>query len=84
MVDLLLGLEATDDTLITVSGFKSRYKLDALSSNGEDYLHEVAKERHQGDVERMARQMLNDFRTGVLGQLPLEFPPISMEESPNS
>ncbi|MEK0177768.1 MAG: ribosome biogenesis GTPase YlqF [Oscillatoriales cyanobacterium] len=76
MVDLLLGLEATDDTLISVSGFKSRYKLDALSTNGENYLHEVAKERHQGDVERMARQMLNDFRTGVLGQLPLELPPI--------
>lgn len=84
MVDLLLGLEATDDTLITVSGFKSRYKLDALSTNGENYLHEVAKERHQGDVERMARQMLNDFRTGVLGQLPLEFPPILLDESPNS
>lgn len=84
MVDLLLGLEATDDTLISVSGFKSRYKLDALSTNGENYLHEVAKDRHQGDVERMARQMLNDFRTGVLGQLPLEFPPILLDESPNS
>ena len=84
MVDLVLGLEATDDTLISVSGFKSRYKLDALSTNGENYLHEIAKERHQGDVERMARQMLNDFRTGVLGQLPLEFPPILLEESPNS
>lgn len=84
MVDLLLGLEATDDTLISVSGFKSRYKLDALSTNGENYLHEIAKERHQGDVERMARQMLNDFRTGVLGQLPLEFPPFLPEELPNS
>jgi ribosome biogenesis GTPase A len=72
---LLQGLEAADDTLISLSGFKSRYKLDAASSNGEDYLHEVAKDRYKGDVERTARQMLNDFRTGVLGQLTLELPP---------
>jgi ribosome biogenesis GTPase A len=75
MVDLLQGLEAADDTLISLSGFKSRYKLDAASSNGGDYLHEVAKDRYKGDVERTARQMLNDFRTGVLGQLALELPP---------
>ncbi|MEG4810860.1 ribosome biogenesis GTPase YlqF [Microcoleus sp. F8-D3] len=75
MVDLLLGLEAADDNLISISGFKSRYKLDPASSNGEGYLHEVAKDRYQGDVERTARQMLNDFRTGVLGKLTLELPP---------
>ncbi|MGB8689440.1 MAG: ribosome biogenesis GTPase YlqF [Microcoleus sp.] len=75
MVDLLTGLQANDESLVSVSGFKSRYKLDTASTNGEDYLHEVAKDRYQGDVERTARQMLNDFRTGVLGQLALELPP---------
>ncbi|HBK99056.1 MAG TPA: ribosome biogenesis GTPase YlqF [Microcoleaceae bacterium UBA10368] len=75
MVDLLTGLQATDESLVSVSGFKSRYKLDTASTNGEDYLHGVAKDRYQGDVERTARQMLNDFRTGVLGQLALELPP---------
>lgn len=75
MVDLLTGLQATDESLVSVSGFKSRYKLDPASTNGEDYLHEVAKDRYKGDVERTARQMLNDFRTGVLGQLALELPP---------
>jgi ribosome biogenesis GTPase A len=75
MVDLLTGLQATDESLVSVSGFKSRYKLDPASTNGEDYLHEVAKDRYKGDVERTARQMLNDFRTGVLGQLGLELPP---------
>lgn len=75
MVDLLTGLEANNEGLMSVSGFKSRYKLDPASTNGEDYLHEVAKDRYKGDVERTARQMLNDFRTGVLGQLALEFPP---------
>lgn len=75
MVDLLTGLQANDEGLVSVSGFKSRYKLDPASTNGEDYLHEVAKDRYKGDVERTARQMLNDFRTGVLGQLALELPP---------
>lgn len=75
MIDLLTGMEATDEGLVSISGFKSRYKLDPASINGEDYLHEVAKDRYKGDVERTARQMLNDFRTGVLGQLALEFPP---------
>jgi ribosome biogenesis GTPase A len=75
MVDLLTSMAAIDEGLVPVSGFKSRYKLDPTSTNGEDYLHEVAKDRYKGDVERTARQMLNDFRTGVLGQLALEFPP---------
>jgi ribosome biogenesis GTPase A len=75
MVDLLTSMAAIDEGLVPVSGIKSRYKLDPTSTNGEDYLHEVAKDRYKGDVERTARQMLNDFRTGVLGQLALEFPP---------
>lgn len=75
MVDLLVNLQAANSGLISLSGFQSRYKLDAASMNGEDYLHEVAKHRYKGDVERTARQMLNDFRTGVLGQLALELPP---------
>ncbi len=75
MVDLLANLQAANSSLVSLSGFQSRYKLDAASMNGEDYLHEVAKRRYKGDVERTARQMLNDFRTGVLGQLALELPP---------
>jgi ribosome biogenesis GTPase A len=75
MVDLLVNLQSANSGLVSLSGFQSRYKLDAALMNGEDYLHEVAKHRYKGDVERTARQMLNDFRTGVLGQLALELPP---------
>lgn len=42
---------------------------------GESYLVAVAEQQHQGDVERTARQLLNDFRRGDLGKLSLEFPP---------
>jgi len=29
----------------------------------------LAQKRHQGDVERTARQMLTDFRKGALGAI---------------
>lgn len=68
LVDLLKDLEVE-------SALRSRYSFDAQSLTGESYLHELATHRHQGDVERTARQMLNDFRTGVLGAIALEYPP---------
>ena len=53
-----------------------RYNLtpDHLTT-GELYLHQLAAESYQDDVERTARQMLNDFRKGLLGTIPLELPP---------
>ncbi|OCR02704.1 ribosome biogenesis GTPase YlqF [Oscillatoriales cyanobacterium USR001] len=75
MVDLLTYLEATSEGLVSVSGLKSRYELDTSFFTGETYLHELAKLSYNGDVERAARKMLNDFRTGLLGQLALELPP---------
>ncbi|MGB7413291.1 MAG: ribosome biogenesis GTPase YlqF [Thermosynechococcaceae cyanobacterium] len=52
----------------------SRYQLDL--TNGVDYLAALAKQRHQGDVERTAHQILTDFRKGRLGTIPLEAPPL--------
>jgi ribosome biogenesis GTPase A len=54
---------------------RSRYNfaLDALT--GEAYLHKLAEQRYQGDVERTARQILTDFRKGNLGAIALEYPP---------
>jgi ribosome biogenesis GTPase A len=54
----------------------SRYKLDPRSLSGEDYLHQLAATRYQGDAERAALQLLNDFRKGLLGAIPLELPPL--------
>jgi ribosome biogenesis GTPase A len=47
--------------------------LDALT--GDEYLAAVAEERFQGDVERTAHRLLNDFRKGMLGEIALEVPP---------
>lgn len=53
----------------------SRYQLEFNSSSGDIYLQELAEHRHKGDIERTARQMLNDFRKGLLGNIALELPP---------
>ncbi len=54
---------------------RSRYDLDWANLTGEGYLHQVAAQRYQSDVERAACQILNDFRKGLLGPIPLELPP---------
>ncbi|MGL5080059.1 MAG: ribosome biogenesis GTPase YlqF [Microcoleaceae cyanobacterium] len=52
-----------------------RYHVDSSSMTAESYLHHLAQERYQDDIERAARQLLNDFRKGLLGAVALELPP---------
>lgn len=68
MVDLIVDLGF---------GFalQSRYKLDPLSMTGESYVYDLGNNLYKGDKERAARQLLNDFRTGAIGAIPLEFVP---------
>jgi ribosome biogenesis GTPase A len=68
MVDLLIEL-SFDRALV------SRYNLDLSGITGEEYLHHLGQSRYQGDKERAARQLLNDFRTGAMGKIALELPP---------
>lgn len=76
LIELFNHLEETTEFgLLPPSPLKTRYELDPQSFTGEDYLQALADFRHQGDVERTARQMLNEFRKGVLGAMPLELPP---------
>ena len=76
LVELLKDLDHTAaEGLLPDSPLKTRYELDPTSPTGEDYLHALADYRHQGNLERTARQLLNDFRKGLLGTIPLELPP---------
>ena len=76
LVELLKDLDDTAaEGLLPESPLKKRYELDPTSLTGEDYLHALADYRHQGNLERTARQLLNDFRKGLLGTIPLELPP---------
>ncbi|MDX2096501.1 MAG: ribosome biogenesis GTPase YlqF [Leptolyngbyaceae cyanobacterium bins.59] len=68
LVSLLIQLQQTDC-------LQARYEFNPGDLTGVAYLHQLADVRHQGDVERTARQILNDFRKGVLGPIALELPP---------
>jgi len=67
------------DLLKTVTtdfrAFKTRYNLDPSDLTGESYLADLAAQKYQGDSERTARQLLNDYRKGNLGAISLELPP---------
>jgi ribosome biogenesis GTPase A len=56
-----------------------RYQWELAGQSAEDYLASLAEQRYQQDQERAARQLLNDFRKGLMGPLPLELPPESAE-----
>ena len=62
--------------LIPKSVLEKRYELESSSLTAEEYLQAWASYRYQGNIERTARQLLNDFRKGLLGAIPLELPPI--------
>ena len=77
LVDLIKQMEAYSADLLPKNPLQSRYGLDPTPVTGEDYLHALAQQRNQGDVERTARQLLTDFRKGLLGATLLELPPVS-------
>ncbi len=68
-IDLLVELNISDNLEI-------RYQLNPLEMTGEEYIYNLGKQRFKGDIERATMQLLNDFRKGLMGNLPLEFPPI--------
>lgn len=55
--------------------FVERYRLDPSGLTGESYIEALAEQKYHGDAERTARQILNDFRKGILGAIALELPP---------
>ena len=87
-----IGEASYDNQLITIAlidllvnlGFpeilQSRYHLDPLDMTSEDYLFQIGETNYKGDRERAAVQILNDFRKGLMGPVPLEFPPVPLEE----
>ncbi len=72
MVELIVQLNFGDI-------LQARYGLAPESITGEAYIHTMAAKRYQNDKERVARQLLHDFRTGAMGAIPLELPMVSNE-----
>lgn len=73
-VDRLNYLQRKAPHLFPHSPLTRRYGLEPGDLTGESYVAQLASDRHQGDVERMACELLNDFRKGLLGPIPLELP----------
>ncbi|MBR8826368.1 MAG: ribosome biogenesis GTPase YlqF [Gomphosphaeria aponina SAG 52.96 = DSM 107014] len=69
LVDLMVELNV--DSIL-----QSRYRLDPISQTGEEFVEALGNNRYYGDKERAALQLLNDFRKGLMGTIPLEFPPV--------
>lgn len=69
LVDLLVELNF--DQIL-----QSRYQIDPLNMTGEAYIDELGNLRYHGETERAALVLLNDFRKGIMGSIPLELPPI--------
>ncbi len=70
MIDLFSELGFSDR-------LKTRYKLDPQGITGEAYIHDLAATAYKGDKERVARQLLRDFRTSAIGKIPLELPELT-------
>ncbi|NJR53126.1 MAG: ribosome biogenesis GTPase YlqF, partial [Leptolyngbyaceae cyanobacterium CSU_1_3] len=68
LIDLLKDLQMA-------SSLQVRYGVDVDDLTGEGYLGYLAEQKIQGNRERTARQILNDFRKGTLGAIALELPP---------
>ncbi len=76
LVELIKNLAATSPAgVLPHNPLLSRYELDPTEITEEDYLHTLALNRYQGDLERASRQLLTDFRKGLLGAISLELPP---------
>jgi ribosome biogenesis GTPase A len=75
--NVLVAAEAVDLLMQLNVKLGSRYLVDpATVTSGIEYIHEVAAlNKFQGDIDKVARLILYDFRKGKLGAIALELPP---------
>jgi ribosome biogenesis GTPase A len=70
LVDLLLAQPESAE----LQPLQERYQLSPGDMNGEAYLEALGQHRFQGDRERAARLLLQDYRRQNLGAVALEWP----------
>ncbi|MEO0538119.1 MAG: ribosome biogenesis GTPase YlqF [Cyanobacteria bacterium P01_A01_bin.123] len=74
-VDLLKQVEILPGNPRLTELLRDRYNVDPKSITGEAFVHQMAAVTHKNNVDRAARQLLTDFRRGILGNLALDLPP---------
>mmetsp|Transcript_19205 Transcript_19205/g.31427 ORF Transcript_19205/g.31427 Transcript_19205/m.31427 type:complete len:416 (+) Transcript_19205:100-1347(+) len=79
-VELCIRILKGDRSLLhfqTANPLLDRYNLNPCDfQSGIEFIDGLAKLRHLGDVNRTARELLNDFRIGLIGPMSLELPPV--------
>ncbi|MEP0910317.1 ribosome biogenesis GTPase YlqF [Leptolyngbya sp. GB1-A1] len=75
LVDRIKQILHQSPNLFAEEPLRDRYTLALQPRTGESFVADLAEARYQGDKERAANQILNDFRKGILGAIPLELPP---------
>jgi ribosome biogenesis GTPase A len=75
--NVLVAAEAVDLLVKLNAKLSSRYIIDPKTvTSGIEYIHQVATlNKFQGDLDKVARLILYDFRKGKLGAIALEMPP---------
>lgn len=75
--NVLVAAEAVDLLIKLNAKLSSRYTIDPQTvTSGIEYIHQVATlNKFQGDLDKVARLILYDFRKGKLGAFALEMPP---------
>jgi len=75
--NVLVAAEAVDLLIKLNAKLSSRYIIDPQTvTSGIEYIHQVATlNKFQGDLDKVARLILYDFRKGKLGAIALEMPP---------
>ena len=75
--NVLVAAEAVDLLIKLNAKLSSRYTIDPQTvTSGIEYIHQVATlNKFQGDLDKVARLILYDFRKGKLGAIALEMPP---------
>lgn len=59
---------------VDLSILENRFKVDPASVTGEEFVYLAADKLYNGDTERVACRLLNEFRSGDLGPVTLEGP----------
>ncbi|MBW4485979.1 MAG: ribosome biogenesis GTPase YlqF [Tildeniella torsiva UHER 1998/13D] len=73
-LDVLKGLQQANSPDDYQAILQARYGLALDDGTGEDFVTQVAATKFQDNIERTAKRILNDYRTGLLGQWVLEWP----------
>lgn len=81
-LDLIKDLQWTPEGAIVGQTICDRYHIDLTEGTGEACLAHIATHRFKGDIQRVATQLLNDFRKGTLGTLALELPYLPPDGTP--